>query len=233
MNKIIALIIFFTAFFVGVNSALARGGGGGHSLGGGLILATPSQDDLDTHIASVNSAQSVNIDKFGSALEIFIDYQYRFSGTMFALQFRPSYFTQSTDGSGYNMGLTGFTVFPLLRLYPLENGFIHFFLQTGIGYGKLSGHINQPQANVSFSGGTFGALAGLGAEFCFTDEHCMVIEGNLRYLPIERNIISSTSGTLQGNLGTPGSDDELEYNNSDLKTTLSGIQGILSYQYNF
>lgn len=229
-------IIFL--FLLNSKNVLAAGGGGGHSVGAGIMVISPSQDDLETYVNAINSTQSVAVEKPGSAYEFSAHYQYRFGGTMFAFQFRPSYFSQTSGGNGYDIKLTGFTAFPMLKLIPLENSFIKFFLQTGIGYGSLSGQLSEGGngASVGFSGSAFGTIAGLGAEFCFTPSHCMVVEGNLRYLPIQRNIVTSSSGT--SNSGASGltqysKDNELELANSDLKTTMSGIQGGVSYSFAF
>ena len=155
---------------------------------------------------------------------------------MFAFHFRPSYFTQSTTGSGaggdYDYSLSGFTAFPMFRLIPLENNFIKFYMQLGLGYGKLSGKITEGAADIDFSGSAFGAMGGIGAEFCFTDSHCMTLEGNVRYLPIERNIASSVSGNFSS-LTRAIKNKEVEYADSDLKTTMSGVQGVIGYVYNF
>jgi hypothetical protein len=246
-----AKIIFITGTFFLILSLTstvfaARGGGGGglsagSSIGGGFVLTTPSQNDVNTLIDNANTnAGGISTKNLGAAIELYGHYSYRFSGSMFELQFRPSYFSQSSTGSGtggnYDYKLTGFTFFPILRLYPLESSFIKFFLQAGLGYGRLSGSITEASANVDFAGGAFGAIGGLGAEFCFTPNHCVVIEGNMRYLPIDRNIVSSSSGTFSSpnSLITQyGSEQELEFSNQDLKTTMSGIQGILAYTYHF
>jgi hypothetical protein len=213
-------------------TAHARGGTGESSIGVGLILTAPSQDDVNAVIDSNNTSQSRATNKLGTAYELTANYQTRFSGSIFALQFRPSYFTQSSNGSGYDVKLNGFTFFPILRIYPLENSFIHFFLQTGIGYGKLNGSMSGPNGSLNWTGDAFGAMGGLGAEFSFTPDHALVIEGNLRYLPIQRNIASSVSGTPSG-FSQANNDQELEYGGQDLKTTLSGIQGIIGYQMMF
>ncbi len=211
--------------------AHAQKSSGSHSFGFGLGFASPDQGDLNKIIDTKNSGGTA-IDKLGSGYELQANYQYRFKGTMFALQFRPSYFMQSSDGSGYKFDLTGFTVFPLFRIYPLENNFIKFFMQTGVGYGNLSGKINAPGGSVAFSSGAFGALAGLGADFCFFGgSHCFGFEGNLRYLPFVRNLVSSSSGTPDG--WDPVSGNELENGNSDVGTTLSGMSGTFAYRFNF
>lgn len=222
----LSLAIFVALFSLSFNLMAA---GETHSFGVGLITTTPSQDDLDSHIAAVNAATGTSKEKFGSGLELYTHYTYRFSSSMFALQFRPSYFMQEAG----DYSLKGFTVFPLVRIYPLENNFIKFYLQTGLGYGRLNGEISQNSSSVSFSGGAFGALFGLGANFCFAANHCVGLEGNFRYLPIERNIVSSVSGSPGQFSTAPAADQELEIDNHDVKTTMSGIQGGLSYNFMF
>lgn len=225
MKLSLAVIATILSFSLNLMAA-----GDTHSFGIGLITTTPSQDDLDSHISAVNAANGTSKEKFGSALEVFTHYTYRFNSSIFALQFRPSYFMQ--DAGDYS--LKGFTVFPIVRLYPLENNFIKFFMQTGLGYGRLNGEISQGGGNsVKFAGGAFGALFGLGANFCFAGSHCVGVEGNFRYLPVERNIVSSVSGSPTNFSTTPAADQELEIDNHDVKTTMSGIQGSLSYNFMF
>lgn len=226
--------IFINLFLLtSTMSALAaRGGSSDSSMGFGMILMSPTQDDLNSSIASINTAQATSIDKLGTAYEFMGYYQYRFSSTMYAMQFRPSYFTQSSKGSGYETKLTGMTFFPMLRIYALENSFIHFFLQLGVGYGKLDGEMTGPGTSASWSGDSFGTMGGMGAEFCFTSSHCMVVEGNVRYLSIQRSVVKSTSGSPAGFSQVVGG-QELEANGSDVATTMSGIQGTLAYQMNF
>lgn len=221
-----ALVLAFSA-----QNAFAIGGTGGHSMEFGLGLLTASQDDINSLIKTARAAGADTGD-MGSAYELFGQYQYRFSGTIFAIAFRPSYVMQSATGSGggnsYNYKLSGFTFFPMFRLYPLENSFIKFFMQTGLGYGSLSGDINAGGNSIAFNGSAFGAMGGLGVDFCFTPNHCLTIEGNIRYLPMERNVASSASGTVPG-LSQSASGQEVEIGGGDLKTTLSGIQGSLAY----
>lgn len=226
-----SVLVASLLFFVMSPAAHAKGGGG-HSLNVGLIFMSPSQDEFNTHIGSVNRSNNVSIDKFSTATEFFGAYIYRFSGSMFGLNFRPSFFTQTAKGNGYTYSLTGYTFFPMFRLYPLENNFIRFFMQVGVGYGNLTGKVEQPNASLTFSGGQFGAAGGLGSEFCFTDSHCMVIEGTYRYLPIQRSIASASSGTLDG-FTQAVSGSEVEMDGADLATTMSGIQGGISYLLNF
>jgi hypothetical protein len=212
-------------------------GGGGHSMEFGLGLLTAGQDDTNTLIKAARaSATTANTSDMGSAYELFAQYQYRFSGTMFSIAFRPSYITQSSTGTGtdgsYDYKLTGFTLFPMFRLYPLENNFIKFYMQTGLGYGRMSGDITQGATSIAFAGSAFGAIGGLGVDFCFTPSHCLSIEGNLRYLPIERNLASSATGSVAG-LSQSVNSQEVEIGGGDFKTTMSGIQGSVAYTLNF
>lgn len=217
----------------------AKGGGGGHSLGLGASLVSSSQKSINEMKDAANSATNgpVSTPSLSSAYEFFAQYSYRFSGTMFAVAFRPGLFTQSATGTGddgaYNYKLNGLTLFSLLRIVPLENAFMKFFLQAGIGYGKLSADITTGSGNsLKFDGDNFGSQAGLGADFCFTPEHCVTIEGNIRYLPVERNIASSVSGTPVG-VDSVATGGEVEKNAKDLGTTMSGIQGVIAYTMNF
>jgi hypothetical protein len=215
--------------------AFARGGGGGHSFGGGLAIVSPGQNDLDAVVDEVNTANGIATNKLGSGYELYGHYTYKFSGTIFALQFRPSYITQKATGAGYDLAMTGLTFFPMFQLIPLENNFIKFRLQVGLGYGQLSGEFSGGGNSISWKGSAFGAMGGLGADFCFTDDHCMTLEGNLRYLPFERNLVSAVSGSsaaLGFDSGISAS-NELENGNKDVGTSLSGIQGLIGYTYNF
>ncbi len=206
-------------------------GSGGSSLGIGIITTSPSQNDLEAHINSKNTTTGQFTNKFGSGLEFAGYYQYRFSSSAYAIQFRPSYFMQSASGGGSTYSLSAFTFFPMIRIHLLENNVVKFFIQAGLGYGMQNGKVDQPGASLSFKSDAFGAAGGLGAAFCFTPAHCAVVEGNLRYLPFQRNVITATSGTITPAGGT--ADEEFELNNRDIKTSMSGIQGGLMYQFNF
>lgn len=227
---------------LGATDALAasRGAsiGGASSLTFGLSLVTANQNDLNNVIDDQASAYPGNygVKNLGSAYEFFAQYAMRFSGSMFGIVFRPSYFTQSTSGncggSNCSYKLTGLTLFPMLRLVPLENSFIKFFMQAGLGFGSLSVDVDQANGKASFNGNTVGEIAGIGVDFCFTGTHCLTIEGNVRYLPVERNTGSSSSGS-PGGFSQVGGTGEIEYKNSDLSTSMSGIQGVLAYTLNF
>lgn len=237
------LFIFTVATIISFSQAsFAKRGGGGISgsseLGIGLSTISSNQKDINAIIDNVNSTQGgVSTKNLTSAYDLFIQYAFRFNGSIFALVFRPSYFTQSANGSGATVGdyehsLSGYTFFPLLRLYPLENNYIRFFMQAGVGFGYLKGAVKEGASSMNYSGSNFGAQAGLGADFCFTENHCLTLEGNVRYLPIERNVADNVSGSFTGFTQTEAS-REVEYDRNDMTTTMSGIQGILAYTYIF
>lgn len=219
---------FMTILLLASDPAMAarRSLGGDHSMGLGLILTGPNQADINSWVTSHSAVGSKEL---GAGYEIFVNYEFRFSSTMFALQFRPSYLTQSASGAGIESGLTALTFFPMLRLYPLENDYIKFFFQTGIGVAKMDLKLQDAGGSGTYSATEFGALAGLGASFCITASSCIGVEGNLRYLPMAR--VTGTGSGLQGNITQPTG--ELEQSNRDLAVTLSGIQGALTYQYSF
>lgn len=234
-NFIAGLFLFLMGLTFNSQSAYARGGGGGMAgdMGFSVLMSTTGteQNRLNS-VAAANGSSDLP-----SATEFIGEFEYRFSRTMFSALFRPSYFTQkaskSCTGGNCEFNLTGYTIFPVFRLYPLENNFIKFFMQAGLGYGSLSGELSNPSASVSFNGGAIGYVGGIGVQFCFTDSHCMVVEGNMRYLPIERNIASSSSGSFSGISQSTAHMEVEDVNGHDLQTSMGGIQGIIGYHMNF
>ena len=223
-----------------LNAHAAPGGaGGGHSIGVGLGLSNADQEHMNTLITRANTREGgISVSDLDSGYEGFVFYQYRFSGTMFALQLRPSFFYQNESGNGtsgkFEYGLTGFTFFPIFRLYPLESDFIKFYMQLGLGYGRADSEIQEGTASVKAVGGAFGSITGLGAEFAFSPNHSITFEGNYRYLTMERNIAKSTSGTFANNsLSQAEKDRELELDDVDFAIRLSGLQFIFGYTYTF
>lgn len=246
LKKGLALIVMITAVLtLAAPEAQAARSGGGASLSGnssigfGLSLVTANQSDLNGVMDDIGTSYpgQYSVKNLGSAYEFYAQYAFRFSGSMFGLVFRPSYFTQSSEGncgsSSCSFKLNGLAFFPMLRLTPLENSFIKFYMQAGLGFGTLNTEVSEGSAKASFSGNTVGEIAGLGVDFCFTATHCLTIEGNVRYLPIQRNTGSSSSGTFSGGFSQVGSTGEIEYRSSDLATTMSGIQGVMAYTMNF
>ena len=211
--------------------------GGSLSVGFGLALATADQSGINSLITTAKATTNSTAGNLSAATEYVGYLTFRFSNNFVALQLRPTLFSQSSSGSGsdgsHSYQLSGLTVFPLVRIIALSNELIDFYLQGGLGYGKLDGTIKNGATSSSFSGSAFGAQIGLGSEFCFVPDHCFNIEGNYRYLPISRNIVSSGSG-LPAGVSQNAPDRELEdTSGTDVSTSLSGISGLLSYTYNF
>lgn len=208
---------------------------GGHALGFNLSLINASQNDMNELIKRSNtSAGGISTSELNQAYEAQAFYMYRFSGTMFALQFRPSYFYQVQDGSGsgqsYDYELTGFTIFPIFRLYPLESDIMKFYMQAGLGYGRINGKIKEADASVEFAGGGFGSIVGLGSEFCFTPNHCLMVEGNYRYLTIERLRATGASGSFRSDsLSQAQKGQEVELDNNDVSVRMGGLMFVAGY----
>lgn len=236
--------IIFSFFVIGFSSeALAkkRGGkgafaGGSLAIGLGISSTSADQTGMNNLISVAQAATASSASKLTSALEYVGTLTFKFSNNFVAIQLRPTLFSQSTTGSGsdgqHEYKLDGYTLFPLIRIIPLSNDLIDFYIQGGLGYGKLSGRIRNGATSADFDGSAFGMQLGIGADFCFIPDHCFGVEGNYRYMPISRNIVSSASGLPTGvSQATAG--NELESSASDVATTLSGISGILTYTYNF
>jgi hypothetical protein len=213
------------------------GGWGAVGLYGGIV--NTSQGDLNMLQQRANTASSISTGQLNQAYELAAFYQYRISGTMYAFHVRPSYFYERQDGSGaagaYTYGVTGWTVFPMLRMYPLESDFMKMYIQFGLGYGSANGMITEGQGNdVKFSGSAFGTNIGLGAEFCLTNEHCFALEGNYRYMSMDRNIVSSSNGSFAANsLSQYGKGQELELDGNDLSVKMGGLMFLAGYMFYF
>lgn len=218
-------------------------GGGSHSIGFTAGLINANQDNMNTLISRANTREGgISTSQMNQAYEAGLFYGYRFSGTPFGLQLRPSFFYQVSKGTGasgnHNYSLTGFTFFPIGRLYPLENEFMKVYLQFGLGYGRLNGSIEEGTAKVDFAGGAYGTLLGLGSEFCFSPSHCMVAEGSFRYLTMERNISSSSTGTFSSDTARPSlsqsaQNREVELDSDDFATKMSGLMFMAGYAFYF
>lgn len=236
------LCIILTLFLANKTYAAKKGGGkafagGSLSVGVGLATTTADQTGINGLITAAKASTNSSASSLSSATEYVGYVTFRFSNNFIALQLRPTLFSQSSSGTGtdgaHNYSLDGLTLFPLLRLIPLSNDFIDFYIQGGLGYGKLDGKIQNGATSANFSGSSFGLQLGLGAEFCFVTNHCFNVEGNYRYMPITRNIVSSGVG-LPAGVSQATADGELENTSGmDVATTLTGISGLLSYTYNF
>jgi hypothetical protein len=238
---------FLLSLILSVQCFAQRGGGGfrGVSLSGsntlsfGLGLTNSDQSELNSVMDTANAAQAGgNVKNLGSGLEFFAQYGSRFEGSMWGVIYRPSFMSQSSSGTCLGgkckYEVSGFAFFPMLRMVPLENEMIKLFFQLGLGYGSMEGKITQPGQYVKFKGSSFGSIAGLGVDICFSETHCVTLEGNFRYLPIERNLVTGGSGTgMSGISGGSAAGEELERGGQDLSTTMSGLQTLIAYTVMF
>ncbi len=238
------LILLFTTNTAWSQSAKKKGGGskalkgGLLSLGIGISFGSIEQAGLNESIKLSKANSAATTDEFKSATEYLAYVTYRLATAPLAVQFRPSIYTQSTHGTGlggnYDYDLNGYTVFPIVRFIALSNDIIDFYLQGGLGYANIEGSITNAFTRVGFKGSAFGTQLGIGADFCFFPEHCVGVEGSYRYLPIDRNIVTSSSGGLPNGVTNATPNRELENSSfDDIATSLSGVSGIVSYSFNF
>ena len=222
------------------NFAQARGGGGGFGVGfhGGML--TTNQKDMDTLKERANTREGgISTGDLGTALEFGVTGSYRFD--MYEILIRPTYLFHSEEGkdnSGatFEYGVSGFTIFPMFRFVPLESNILKLFFQVGIGFGHANGTVKEDTFEVEFSGNSLGYQVGLGIEICFTDFHCMALEGNVRQLSFDRVLADKVSGTSGGS--PQGIDQhtvgqEVEMDGRDLFVTMSGFQALLGYVMHF
>lgn len=240
------LIVGLLAVAGGLTSSAAwavGGGGGGWAFGGALGVVAASQDDINESISQANAGEGgISTGQLGNAWELYGFLEYRFSGMWLAFQLRPSFFYQNEDGKNgsgqtYEYGVTGYTVFPVARFYMLESNYIKFFSQLGIGVGIVKGEHKEEGNSIKYSGADMGYMLGLGAEFClWGGPHCISVEGNFRYLSVDRVVADSASGTLYA-LSQAQKNKEVEIGDTgagnDLSVTMSGIQGFIGYAYHF
>lgn len=232
----IALGVSAPAFAIGSYSSF----GGGWAIGFQAGTVNSSQNQMNEIIRRANTGTNgpVSTGQMNSAYEFAPFMTYRFDASIFAIHLRPSYFYQVEEGKGangsYDMSVKGWTVFPMLRLYPLENEFMKFYMQFGLGYGSMTGEINEGAGNqVVFESGAFGTVLGLGAEFCFTGgNHCINFEGDYRYLSFERSLVKKSSGALP-DLSSYGKGNELEMDGADLSVRMGGLMFLAGYTYWF
>ena len=213
------------------------------SLGAFGGIATTNQSDLNTLITRANTrVGGISTPQFGNAWEFGGYIERRLNASIVALQIRPSYMTNSANGTGsggsYNYSVSGFAIAPLIRLYILESSGIKLYVEGGINWGSLTGKIQEAGATTTFSGSNFGYQGGIGVDFCFgaRSQHCIWGNGGARYLSIDRNIASDASGTFSSganaSLSQAGKGLETEIDGHDLATTMSGFIALLGYKYN-
>jgi hypothetical protein len=229
--SLLKYFVLLAALFV---STSAWAAGGGWSIGTNLGFINSDQKDINKEIDALSATSGAK--ELGNAWEFNAHITYRMSGSL-ALSFRPSYFMyKDEDGTNAKYSLTGFTFFPMLKWYMLEDAAIKFYSQFGVGYGQLMGEIESGGGKVKFSGGDIGYMAGLGSEFCFFGGgHCVNIEGGVRFLSVDRFTADSASGTFAApsRITQAQKDREVEINGGDLSATMSGVLGMVGYTLYF
>jgi hypothetical protein len=196
-----------------------------HSVGAGLNYVNVNQDDLNTHLGATAATK-----RFENAWELDVNYQYRFFDSPLAFQFRPSYFLQDAKDGSYDYKLSGYTLFPVLKIFFSDGPDSKFYTLLGFGYGSLKGEISQPTGSLDFEGSSYGAMAGIGGEICERYHHCFSLELIARYLPIEKSTVRNLNGIPTG-LTQYSNGREIEYNGKDIQTEMTGIMIRLGYQY--
>lgn len=208
-------------------NAFARGGSGGWSMGANIGLVNAGQDDMDKVIAGSSGSGEM-----GNGLEVNGSLGYSFGDVEFVV--RPGYYWVTKDaGSGNDFSISAITLMPMLRFNLLSNNTIKFYAQLGLGYTMMMGEIKEPTGSAEFSGNQLGYSGGLGSEFCFIASHCFYVEANLRIASVDRMKVDKTTGTLNSTVTQHGKGQELEINGSDFSASLSGIQGVIGYNFHF
>jgi hypothetical protein len=245
---LIALVFFLSTPFVAEAAFRGKGNDYGGDLGSGfgfheigILGASTSaeQEHLNTLIRRAGyRTGGISTAEMSRAWELGLQYGYRSPGSMFEWLVRPSYFYQKTTGSNsggsYDYGVTGFMLFPLVRVIPLENNFMKFYAQGGIGYGRAYGKIQEADASVEMQGDAYGSQLGVGLEFCYEGVHCLAFETNYRYMKMARNISTATSGTFDSSSVTQSQvNSEVEMSGYDLALQIGGLQFALGYTAHF
>lgn len=221
------------------SSLSSMGSNGLFSFGilGGIVNSF--QDDVNQLVSRANTrAGGITTTQLTQAYEIAVPLEYRFAGSIYAFQLRPSYFYEVENGQNggntYNYSIKGPTIFPIIKMYPLENEMMKFYLQAGVGYGQLYGEIDEAGAVARFSSGAFGSLLGLGAQFYITQNSCISLEANYRYLTFSRSVVTDSVGTFAANsLSQYGQGQELELDSNDMAARMGGLMFLAGYQFWF
>ena len=231
--KILSLFAFFSIALCSSQLwAQSSSGGSGFSIGfiGGFTNA--EQDHLNTLRSRANlRAGGISASDLDRAWEFGVSTQWRSS--FFAFQLRPTFFTQSEGSGAYEYSTSGTTVAGIFKLYPLESPQMGLYFQTGVVWGTLETEIKEDTYSSTSEGSSLGYLVGLGVEMRF-GPHALMLEGGWRWLPIERNIVTQTTGTpASDSITQSNKDGELEFDNRDLSTNMSGTQMLIGYIYRF
>ncbi len=230
--KLTLILLSFMLLTLSTTGWAASGSKGNTSFGvmGGFVNS--EQTHLNTLRVRANQrAGGISASDLDKAYEFGPFIQWR--AGMLGFQLRPSYFMQEEGSGAYEYSTTGYTVEAHFKLYPLENQNVKLFFETGVAYGSQKTSIKEDTFTAKAEGSNLGYLIGLGVEILH-GSHAVILEGGWRYLPIERNIVTSSSGTPAADSVTQyTTGGELEYDNRDLSTNMSGTKMMVGYGYNF
>lgn len=236
------MILFFTEYsFAQSPRKFGRGKltkSSPYSIGIGMSMDLIDQEGLNQTINSARTISGANTGTLKVAYEYFGYISMRFYNPMYMVQFRPSYFTQTSKGAGldgaYNYDLKGFAAFGFFRMIPITFDFLTLYAQAGIGFAKIDGKITNASRYSNFNGTGFGTQVGVGTNVFLYPEHAFGLELNYRYLPIVRNLVTGSSATAPDGVGQAISNRELENTvGNDISTHLTGIIGAITYTFNF
>ncbi|GEM_PF-2774231 len=188
----------------------------------------------NTRAGGISTADLNSAWEFGGFLQWKFDY--------FGIQLRPTYFTQSEDGSApagssypgnYEYSVKGTNIATIFKLYPMENANMRLYFLGGVTWGMTTMKVVEGDFNVEASGSSLGYQCGAGIDFIF-DSHILFGEVSWRYLNVERNMVDSTSGTPAANsVSQYGSGSELEFDNRDISANMSGSLIMAGYGFRF
>lgn len=218
---------------------------------GGITTAT--QDDVETLRVRADKRNggisTPNLHR-RPTIEVSGYWQYQFENSNLAFQVRPSYIFVDEDGMNlsrdrnYDYIVSGYTLFPMLKMYVYEKDTTRVFAQAGVGWGFVNLKITEGGAGLDASAMQMGSQIGAGAEFCvIAKNHCLSVEGSFRHLEFNRLEVDSVkptlfnqdgSGTFEGiSNGTLRVGGEVEIDHRDLRTSFSGFIGLVGYTYYF
>jgi hypothetical protein len=212
------------------------------SVGGYFGTVGAEQSDHNDLMDRANTrAGGTPNSKLDSAYEISAYFQYRIDGSIWAFQFRPSFMWQGETGSGgtgalegdYEYATIGIVAAGLVKIYALESNYLRLYFTGGLNYGRTSTTIQEADFKAKAAGSNLGFQFATGLEVTL-GSHGFLLEAGVRKLAIERSLVSSSSGTAEADSVSQATEgDELEFDNVDFGSTLSGVQIQIGYAYYF
>lgn len=218
-----------------------------YSVGVGGSLVSGGQQDINDLIKRANTREGgISTGELGMAYELNASFESRASDSDWGYLLRPAYFVQSADGSGaggdFTYTLRGYSLILEFKRYVLENDSIHMYTQFGLGYGRLTGVIEENDklapghGRVDYAGDALGLTIGIGADVCSESNHCLTVEGTFRRMTYDRLIAQKSNGafdTAHGSLSQYGRKEEVEIDNHDLALDMGGLLFQMGYSYKF